>query len=540
MSPFVAAQAPYVDDTAAHQTPAYVSHRASLRFVPTVLLGGDLGPGQSPIATAVPGEDGTGGDDPMSWASLRLRYDSVLHIGPRFGIHLGLDALDNLVLGSGPDPGLSWGDGLWLDGQTPPTARDGDLGDSLRVRQLYGSWRIMNWADLAVGRMTDHFGLGLQRNLGMCLDCDRTSLIDGLRITGTFMNVAVEMGWETSVSGATDEDPDEAFGQPVDLSDQDDVSTFTLRMGRGASRRHELLHGMVAVPVGGFQLDWRFFTSSTDQIVSSSEPVDAALGSVCETERETAGGVTSQPDSCWQLVRRGAELWRPGLWARARWRPDPQTTIRLEAEAAGLFGQIDTIQRLDGIETDAKTLSGLGAAIETEISRPGWSFGVDAGFASGDNGRYLGILDGQNLAETGDDLDVDQRILDDGEITSFWFNRDYHLDLILFQRILGGVTNAVYAKPWIAGTLLDTESARFGARLDVLYAAAARPSGTPGRGDHYGVEIDGRVTLDLPDGLSMELAGGLLLPMDALQGRVSGAAAEPATLVRGLLTWRFE
>jgi uncharacterized protein (TIGR04551 family) len=198
------------------------------------------------------------------------------------------------------------------------------------------------------------------------------------------------------------------------------------------------------------------------------------------------------------------------------------------------------VQRLDGSQSDAKSLAGFGMALETEVETTGWSFGVDAGFATGDNGRYLGYLDGQNLAETGEDLDADQRTLEDSELTSFWFNRDYHVDLILFQRILGGVTNAVYAKPWVSGVLLDTETARLGARLDVLYAAAARPSGTPGLGKHYGVEIDGRLTLDLPQGFYLELAGGLLLPMDALQGRLSGEAAESATLVRGLLSWRFQ
>ena len=198
------------------------------------------------------------------------------------------------------------------------------------------------------------------------------------------------------------------------------------------------------------------------------------------------------------------------------------------------------VQRLDGSESDAKSLSGFGLALETEVDKVGWAFGVDAGFATGDDGRYLGYLDGQNLAETGEDLEADQRTLEDPEITSFWFNRDYHLDLILFQRILGGVTNAIYAKPWVSGVLLDTETARLGARLDVLYAAAARPSGSPGQGKHYGVEIDGRVSLELPEGFAFEIAGGVLVPMDALQGRVSGESAEPATLVRGLLSWRFQ
>jgi uncharacterized protein (TIGR04551 family) len=517
-----------------------MTHQASFRLLSNSLVGGDLGPGESSIPGPITSADGVADDDAMSWSNIRLRYDGVIHLGASFGIHLGLDALDNIVMGSSPEPGMSWQDGLWLDGQAPPSSGQSSFRDALRVRQVYGSWRLMNWLDVAGGRMNDHFGLGMQRNWGACADCGRATLIDGVRLAGTFMNMNAELSLETAVTGATDASPAEPMGQPLDLSEQDDVSVLTFRIGQGSDRRREIHGGLPVVPVGGFALDWQFFTSTSEQSVSSSEPSEAALGSICETDRVTAGGVTSQPAECWELVPRGASLWRPGFWTRARWRPDPQTSIRVEAEVSGLFGDLAAVQRLDGSESDAKSLSGFGAALETEVSKGGWAFGLDAGFASGDDGRYLGYLDGQNLVETGEDLDADVRTLQDSELTSFWFNRDYHVDLILFQRILGGVTNAVYAKPWVSSVLLDTESTRLGARLDVLYAAAARPSGSPGQGTHYGVEIDGRVTLELPDGFAFELAGGLLLPMDALQGRLSDESAESATLIRGLFTWRFQ
>jgi len=517
-----------------------MTHRASFRVLSNALNGGDLGPGESSIPGPLATEDGATDQDTMSWSNVRLRYDGVIHLGASLGIHLGLDALDNLVMGSSPESGLAWQDGLWLDGQAPPSSSGDSFRDSLRVRQLFGTWRVMNWLDVSGGRMNDHFGLGTQRNWGACEDCGRATLVDGVRMAGTLMKMNLEFGLETAVTGATDENPAEAMGQPLDLSEQDDVSTVVFRVGQGSDHRRAIYGAAPVVPVGGFELDWQFFTSSTEQIVSSSEPSEAALGSACETERVTAGGVTSQPLDCWELVPRGATLWRPGMWTRARWRPDHETSVRVEAEASGLFGDLAAVQRLDGSQSDAKSLAGFGVALETEVVTATWGFGVDAGFATGDNGRYLGYLDGQNLAETGEDLEADQRTLDDGELTSFWFNRDYHVDLILFQRVLGGVTNAVYAKPWVSGVLLDTETAKLGARLDVLYAAAARPSGTPGLGKHYGVEIDGRVTLELPQGFEFELAGGLLLPMDALQGRATGEAAESATLVRGLLSWRFQ
>src|SRR5690606_38123882 len=108
------------------------------------------------------------------------------------------------------------------------------------------------------------------------------------------------------------------------------------------------------------------------------------------------------------------------------------------------------------------------------------------------------------------------------DVTSYWFNRDYRLDLILFRQIIGTVTNAIYVKPWVATEILRMESAVLTARLDVLYAAAAVPAGTPGDGQHWGVEIDGRVGLTTTDGFDTTLALGVLFPLDALDYRDTG------------------
>jgi hypothetical protein len=154
----------------------------------------------------------------------------------------------------------------------------------------------------------------------------------------------------------------------------------------------------------------------------------------------------------------------------------------------------------------------------------------------------LGVLDGQSVSVPDDALyldDASRAIRHNRTITSFWFHRDYHVDLILFRQVIGTVTNAIYVRPWISYTLLESDSLRLGARFDLLYAAAANPAGTPGNGRHWGVEMDGSVWLDMPYGFGITLNTGLLVPLDALDDPSTGQAASPAFAFRGVFSWRY-
>src|SRR5690606_36248621 len=157
------------------------------------------------------------------------------------------------------------------------------------------------------------------------------------------------------------------------------------------------------------------------------------------------------------------------------------------------------------------------------------------GLATGDDGEYLGVLDGQDVVDPDDDAyATNDALRANGTITSFIFNRDYLLDLILFRQVIGAVTNTAYIKPWIAGEVLRSEDLTRSLGLDVLYAMAMRPSGTPGDGRHWGLEVDARVVLETVDGFTASLASGILLPFDALADPLTGADAEPAGAVRAL------
>ncbi|MCB9729322.1 MAG: hypothetical protein H6744_15935 [Deltaproteobacteria bacterium] len=545
--------------------PLVFEQHLQFRFRPELLLGGDLGGGASGVPEPLANTPRNGGGDAnlLAYASIRLRYDAVLRPGPPWGIHLGLTALDNLVLGSSPasaeqrqnrdifglypDAGSGRGADLRTaeERQAYASSRRGSLQrfrDALRVRYLYGSWRILEFLDFAGGRMPDSFGLGIMRNAGDCTDCDYGTYVDGMRLGASLKGFRLEGSWEFTAVGATTDLPG-LPGQPTNLGRADDVQTFTLRLvsapydaaAREARRRRLDIDRRVAI-------DWGLFSSFTSQSLSSSEIDPGALDPDCPILAETASGQVAVSHDCWRLIPRDAFFWRPSVWVKSLWHPDDATELRLELEVGAMIGSVGNLQRSPELGDTGKDFRGFGGAMELEWATPRYRLGLDLGFATGDNQRYLGVIDGQNIV-VADDLaypnSANTNVSENNIVSSYWFHRDYRLDLILFRQVIGGVTNAVYVKPWVSWTLLDSGDTRLTTRLDVLYAAAARPSGTPGRGRHYGVEIDGSLGIEMPAGFGLDLSAGLLLPMSALDDRDTGASPSTAFALRGLLTWRY-
>ena len=98
-------------------------------------------------------------------------------------------------------------------------------------------------------------------------------------------------------------------------------------------------------------------------------------------------------------------------------------------------------------------------------------------------------------------------------IHRFTFDPDYHVDLILFRRILGTVNNATYFKPGVSYDIVDN----FGARVDIMYAIANRPVAYPGNGYNLGLEIDAQLMYkNEEEGFYAGLVYGVLFPFAAL------------------------
>jgi len=138
--------------------------------------------------------------------------------------------------------------------------------------------------------------------------------------------------------------------------------------------------------------------------------------------------------------------------------------------------------------------------------------GLDAGFATGDDAEGFGILDRATLVNPDNSPNT--------KLTAFKFDRDYHTDLILFREVIGGVTNAVYIKPWIAYDLFEGPEDTLGFRLDLQYAQALEPLATPGNSSFLGFEADVRAYFyDTAAGFKLDVEMGFLLPGGAFNYR---------------------
>jgi uncharacterized protein (TIGR04551 family) len=107
----------------------------------------------------------------------------------------------------------------------------------------------------------------------------------------------------------------------------------------------------------------------------------------------------------------------------------------------------------------------------------------------------------------------------DRNLNDFHFSPEYHVDEILYRRILGTVTNAMYFKPNIAYWLdLDSKKEReVGISGSVIYSLAMVPVATPGNSMNYGLEMDlGLQYRNLREGIYAGFTWGVFWPMAAL------------------------
>jgi uncharacterized protein (TIGR04551 family) len=139
--------------------------------------------------------------------------------------------------------------------------------------------------------------------------------------------------------------------------------------------------------------------------------------------------------------------------------------------------------------------------------------GVEVGSASGaQNGDPRGELNWRRSREKPTGL-----LNSDGLIglrsTRFAFDPDYHVDMILFRRILGTVYNATYMKPSLTYWLIDS----FGGQAEFIYSLANKPATFPGHAINMGAEINARLMYqNKEEGFHVMLEYGVLFDLGAL------------------------
>lgn len=428
---------------------------------------------------------GPQGEDWIAGANMRFRYEPTLHVSSTVAIVAGFDILDNLVLGSTSDYDPSRPDAplaILSRGQAPPRSGINGLSDSIAVKQAYLRWDILGDPSeggpvlrLSAGRMARHWGLGILENDGEDLDADFGTYVDRVTLLTRIAALYFEVGYGWAASGPTTYSPRMPFQEPRDLTDKDDVTDITFavfsRPLTGPERKARFRRLRVRNKPC---LDYGIYAVYRRQRLDVSG----------ESQRKLASGEIdpSVPGKGYdqiELVPRDAWTLTPDLWLRLEWRPSLSQRLRLELEAATVFGHVG--QMREGDENSSMDIRSLGLAFEGEYESGGLSAGLHAGFASGDTAEFFGYLDDSNILNPS---------FKNPRLSAFYFNPDYHVDNLLFRRVIGTVTNAVYAKPFVQYDLFESEEDALAGRLEVMYARAIEKQATPGDDPNLGLEMN--------------------------------------------------
>lgn len=467
----------------------------------------DLDRGPTPsdeVLFAVPLDDPNGQD--LYQADMRLRTDVHLYApGGAVAAHVRLDVLDNLTLGSTPA-----GTPISAVGQRA-------IDDAIHVRRAWAEV-LTPFGVIAAGRMGNQFGLGMVANSGDCIDCDGGDVADRVLFATPLAGHVWAISFDISSTGPTT--PRHSGFRVVDVTPTDDVRTINfalmnVRSDEARLRRHAA--GRTTVEYGAF-VSYRWQD-----------------GDVPASYLQTARPVTA---SAAQVVPRGLNAFAADVWLRVQSRD-----FRIEAEGAFLYARVAQSSLLPGaLYRDALTATQLGATLQSDFLMPEViSFGLDAGYASGDSAPGFGAYPrlGQANPQPGD-LDGPQANLPyDTTVDNFRFSADYRIDRILFREIIGTVTDAFYIRPHARARIFDEPFGRMELHAWGVASFAVEPSSTPGNDRPLGIELDPSLYYTTTEGFFAALDYAVLFPLSGLDNPTLGLRAQPAQLVRLRLAYQF-
>ncbi|MDB4953852.1 MAG: hypothetical protein JWO36_1421 [Myxococcales bacterium] len=463
-------------------------------------------------------------DDTLSSTNMRLRLEPVFNLDEGTSVHVQADILDNLVLGSTPTGEVL--NGAYTSTNPPPVSAFGTTQTvpEAGINSDRSSILIKRaWAEVAVplgilklGRMPNHWGMGIYANSGGYNPFDGTYDYDGdygdtvdrvsfsALIPGTALRAMVASDWNISrlVSNqqATTNKGNE--GHPFNLDNPDDMNSWVgviSKLDSPQDFRDALDRGESVLNYGVY---FEYKTQGWDDNLTNFN----------------INAPTVPFDPAAHYVPRDLKTYTASLWGKLA-----VGDVQLESELVGQFGNI----RLEdqGIATSTSGLTKIrklgGAARLTWRGVEGkLRLGIEGGFATGDQW--------DNTPQGNTNVAFANRIGDPSvcnlqhtcTLTQFMFNREYKVDLILWRRLFGAVTNAAYAKPFLQYDL--TKSIMF--KIANITSFAMKPVSTPGNGSVYGTEFD----MDLGYSSQRLFAGisyGVLFPFGAMAHPVDDTTA---------------
>jgi uncharacterized protein (TIGR04551 family) len=251
------------------------------------------------------------------------------------------------------------------------------------------------------------------------------------------------------------------------------------------------------------------------------------------------------PQDVPDFVQRGADLYIPDVWVKYE-----RKDWRLELEVAGIFGTMASRARSAGEVGDPQgtlplqvvqfggTLQGEYRFLEGNLKLQ-----MELGVASGDKAYGLGNRPGRNLGnrDVTEEGDIDgpqygcpERGGCDLSLRNFQFDRDYRVDMILWRDMLGGVTDAVYAKPSLSYMVAPGLQVFGSAIYSRTIYEQSSPSGTD---PNLGVELNAGASYETDDGFLANVRYGVLFPLGGFNQ--PNVELEVAQSVRGMLGIRF-
>jgi uncharacterized protein (TIGR04551 family) len=479
-------------------------------FVDNPTLGGAPFPRALDCLSQVPG---AGCDDALSSANMRLRLEPTINIDETTSIHIQADILDNLVLGStpfnetynglydsapgstNPPPlGAFGNNGTFGGNQGPPTAGINSDRDSIQIKRA--------WAEIAVplgiikaGRQPNHWGMGIFANGGGLdpisgtydYDADYGDTVDRVSfsaiIPGTSLRAMIASDWGSTrlVSNQVSTTNRGREGRPWDLDDGDDSNAWTLvlsSMDSPTEFKEKVDRGDVALNYGVY---FEYKTQDWDLDLTGYQ-----LG--------------ADFDSATNYKARDFKTYTPSVWGKLG-----IGKVLLEAEAVAQLGKVGRLDEYDF--TSQANIRKFGGV--TRFTYRGLEgklrIGAEGGFATGD--QFDNLIPG-NIHVAFANVLGDKS---DTKLTQFMFNREYKVDMILWRHLIGAVTNAAYAKPFIGYDL--TKSIAF--KVSNITSFALKPVATPGNSRMYGTEFDSELYYQSGN-VYFGFSYGVLFPFAAL------------------------
>lgn len=455
------------------------------------------------------------GDPNGQWlmaADMRVRTDLAVYAPfAAVAVKLRADLIDDLTLGS--TPSLSPGTG---NAPTPATSPSQLPTTLFRLKRAYAE-ALTPVGLLTAGRMGSHWGLGLLSHGGDCLDCDRGDAADRIAFVTPIFGHLIAAAYDFSAVGPLSSRPDGVRSLVLEPAANVHSFSFALMNPKSPQARERRRRA------GKTSVEYGVLASHRWQDFDVPQSYLNVQGSA----------LTSS-----QVVPRGFRATVFDVWARVT-----APLLRVELEAALGFATVDQPSLIPGVLLrDPVHSLQWGGALEVEVGSPATRFtgGLQAGVASGDPAPGLGAFPPAGGKPVAGELDAVQIDLPrDTRADNFRFHPDYRVDRILFAEIIGTVTDAIYARPWVQARLADAGPYALKLELAATYTRALYASSTPGGDQNLGLELQSALHWVAKDGFDALLEYAVLFPFAGLSNPAQGLEARPAQLLRLRLAWIF-